>query len=162
MFINSFAVSGLQTTVTFGLLSNFPFGSAYGYVASGGYFYNSSNYSGGSNPSPATISIDGNTFNHPYIADYTQYGYRGVRIEIDKDSNGANHPTTDWLTSLKIDDGAGNSNTIDTSDGYYRFNRVSSQYVNNGAYYSKGFGSNAPVVIDTTNNDKTLTWEFVL
>ena len=54
LFINSFAVSGTQTTVTFGLLSNFPFGSAYGYVASGGYFYNSSNYSGGSNPSPTT------------------------------------------------------------------------------------------------------------
>jgi hypothetical protein len=146
------------STVTMGTLANVSYGSGYGYSA--GRFGGSIGRTGGSNPSPSTLDIGGETFNHLYLGDWTQFGSRTMNIEIHYDSNSSNHPTSDWLTSLKIDDGQGNSVELDLSS-FSRSNYTSNPYYSRGATYIRGYGTNAPVIIDTTNNDKTLTWDFV-
>jgi hypothetical protein len=146
------------STVTMGTLANVSYGSGYGYSA--GRFGGSIGRTGGSNPSPSTLDIGGETFNHLYLGDWTQFGSRTMNIEIPYDSNSSNHPTSDWLTSLKIDDGQGNSVELDMSN-FSRYSNTNNPYFSRGATYLRGYGTNAFVVIDSTNNDKTLTWEFV-
>ena len=152
------AVTLPTSTVNFGVLANVPYGSGYGYVA--GRFARSSVISGGSNPSPANLTILTKTLPHPYIGDYAQYGNRIVRIEIDFDVSASDHPASDWLTSLKIDDGQGNSNTFDMSN-FTRANHTGNAYYPAGAEYRRTYGTGYPSLVDTTNNAKTLTWEFV-
>ncbi len=152
------AVTLPTSTVNFGVLSNVPYGSGYGYVA--GRFIRSTSISGGSNPSPANLTILTKTLPHPYIGDFAQYGNRIVRIEIDFDVSASDHPASDWLTSLKIDDGQGNSNTLDMST-FSRSNHTGSPYYAAGALYVRGYGTGVAALVDTTNNAKTLTWEFV-
>jgi hypothetical protein len=144
------------STVTMGTLSNVSYGSGYGY--STGPFGSSSNRTGGSNPSPTTQTFGGQTFDHLFVGEWSQYGNRSMNIEIPFGSNASNQPTSDWLTSLKIDDGQGNSVELDMSN-FTRYNHTGSPYYSRGATYNKsGYSSN---FIDTTNNDKTLTWDFV-
>jgi hypothetical protein len=152
------ADSSQTSTVTMGTLANVPYGSGYGYSA--GRFGGSQNRTGGSNPSPTTLTFGGQTFDHLYVGDWTQYASRTVAIEIPYDSNTSNQPTSDWLTSLKIDDGQGNSVELDMSN-FSRYSNTNNPYFSRGATYLRGYGTNAFVVIDSTNNDKTLTWEFV-
>jgi len=146
------------STVTMGTLANVSYGSGYGYSA--GRFGGSMGRTGGSNPSPTTQTFGGQTFDHLYVGDWTQYASRTVAIEIPFGSNASNQPTSDWLTSLKIDDGQGNSVELDMSN-FTRYTNTSNPYFSRGATYIRGYGTNAPVVIDSTNNDKTLTWDFV-
>ena len=151
-------VSANTTTVTMGTLSNVSYGSGYGYSA--GRFGGVSNRTGGSNPSPTTQTFGGQTFNHLSVGDWAQYGSRTVAIEIPFGSNASNQPTSDWLTSLKIDDGQGNSVELDMSS-FTRSNNSNNPYYSRGATYVRNYGTGASVVIDSTNNDKTLTWDFV-
>ena len=147
------------STVTMGTLANVAYGSGYGYSA--GRFGGVSNRTGGSNPSPTSITIQGESLPHPYVGEYTQYGARHFGIEIDFNTLYTIHPDRDWLTSLKIDDGQGNSVTL----GMSLFNRgthTSNPYYSRGARYERGYGTNAAAVIDITNNNKNLTWEFIL
>jgi hypothetical protein len=141
-----------------GTLSNVSYGSGYGYATAP--FAGSSNRAGGSNPSPTTQTFGGQTFNHLSVGDWAQYASRTVAIEIPYGSNASNHPTSDWLNSLTINDGQGNSVELDMSN-FTRANHTGSPYFSRGAIYIRGYGTNAPVVIDSTNNDKTLTWDFV-
>ena len=149
--------SANTTTVTMGTLQNVAYGSGYGYSA--GRFGASSGRTGGSNPSPTTQTFGGQTFDHLYVGDWAQFGSRTVAIEIPFGSNASNQPTSDWLTSLKIDDGQGNSVELDMSS-FNRYNSSNNQYGSKGANYLKYYGTGAPVVIDSTNNNKTLTWDF--
>ena len=146
------------TTVTMGTISNISYGSGYGYSA--GKFGGVSNRTGGSNPSPTTQTFGGQTFDHLYVGDMTVYGSRSVAIEIPFGSNASNQPTSDWLTSLKIDDGQGNSVDLDMSS-FNRYSNSNNPYYTRGATYVRNYGTGASVVIDSTNNDKTLTWDFV-
>lgn len=146
------------STVTFGVLANIAYGSGYGYVA--GRFNGSTNISGGSNPSPADLTILTKTLPHPYVADYAQYGTRYVRVEIDYDTSASDHPSSDWLTTLKVDDGQGNSNTFDMST-FTRSSHTGNPYYSRGAAYYRNFGTGTAALVDSTNNAKTLTWEFV-
>jgi len=150
--------SANTTTVTMGTLANVSYGSGYGYSA--GRFGGSMGRTGGSNPSPTTQTFGGQTFDHLYVGDWAQYASRTVSIEIPYGSNASNQPTSDWLTSLKIDDGQGNSVELDMSN-FTRYTNSNNPYYSRGATYIRGYGTNAPVVIDSTNNDKTLTWDFV-
>lgn len=149
---------GVTSTVTMGTLQNVSYGSGYGYSA--GRFGGSMGRTGGSNPSPSTLDIGGETFDHLYVGDWTQYASRTVAIEIPFGSNASNQPTSDWLTSLKIDDGQGNSVELDMST-FTRYTNSSNPYYSRGATYIRGYGTNSAVVINSTNNAKTLTWEFV-
>ena len=151
-------VSANTTTVTMGTLSNVSYGSGYGYATAP--FAGNSNRAGGSNPSPTTQTFGGQTFNHLSVGDWAQYGSRTVAIEIPFGSNASNQPTSDWLTSLKIDDGQGNSVELDMSS-FNRSNNSNNPYYSRGATYVRNYGTGASVVIDSTNNDKTLTWDFV-
>ena len=150
--------SEITSTVTMGTLSNVSYGSGYGYSA--GKLGGVSNRTGGSNPSPTTQTFGGQTFDHLYVGDWAQYGSRTVAIEIPFGSNASNQPTSDWLTSLKIDDGQGNSVELDMSS-FSRYTNSNNPYYSRGATYIRGYGTGAAAVIDTTNNDKTLTWDFV-
>jgi len=148
--------SEITSTVTMGTLSNVSYGSGYGYSA--GKFGGVSGRTGGSNPSPTTQTFGGQTFDHLYVGDWAQYGSRTVAIEIPFGSNASNQPTSDWLTSLEIDDGQGNSLELDMSN-FTRYTNSNNPYYSRGATYIKGnYSSN---FIDSTNNDKTLTWDFV-
>tara|TARA_B110000967_G_scaffold160095_1_gene165897 strand:- start:19 stop:558 length:540 start_codon:yes stop_codon:yes gene_type:complete len=151
--------SEITSTVTMGTLSNVSYGSGYGYATAP--FAGHSNRAGGSNPSPTTQTFGGQTFNHLSVGDITVYGSRTVYIEIPFNSNASNHPTSDWLNSLTIDDGQGNSVELDMSNNYTRNTHTGSPYYSRGAIYYRGYGTNAPVVINSTNNNKTLTWDFV-
>lgn len=157
--INSSSGSSANiTTVTMGTLSNVSYGSGYGYSA--GNFGGVSNRAGGSNPSPTTQTFGGQTFDHLYVGDWAQYASRTVAIEIPYGSNASNQPTSDWLNSLTINDGQGNSVELDMSN-FTRYTNSNNPYYTRGATYIRGYGTGAPVVIDSTNNDKTLTWDFV-
>lgn len=147
--------------INMGVLSNVPFGSGYGY--SHGNLLNQSNVTGGSNPRPPTLNIHELTFTHPAIADYSQYGFTACRIEIDRLSRTqAEHPTSNWLSKVTVDDGAGNVDVLDMSSGFTRGNWNTGQYSGTfGAYYSKFLGMMATGLLDTTNNAKTVTWEFI-
>jgi len=148
--------SANTTTVTMGTISNVAYGSGYGYSA--GRFGTVSGRTGGSNPSPTTQTFGGQTFNHLSVGEYSQYGNRSMNIEIPFGSNASNHPTSNWLTSLEISDGQGNSVEIDMSN-FTRYNHTGSPYYSRGATYIRsGYSSN---FVDTTNNNKTLTWDFV-
>lgn len=147
------------TTVTMGTLSNVSYGSGYGYSA--GKFGGVSNRTGGSNPSPTTQTFGGQTFDHLYVGDWAQYASRTVAIEIPYGSNASNQPTSDWLNSLTINDGQGNSVELDMSNNYIRANHTGNPHFSRGAIYYRGYGTGAPVVINSTNNNKTLTWDFV-
>lgn len=149
---------GVTSTVTMGTLQNVAYGSGYGYSA--GRFGGALGRTGGSNPSPTTQTFGGQTFDHLYVGDWAQYGSRTVAIEIPFGSNASNQPTSDWLTSLKIDDGQGNSVELDMSN-FTRSTNTSNPYFSRGATYIRGYGTSAPVVINSTNNNKTLTWDFV-
>ncbi len=147
---------GVTSTVTMGTLQNVAYGSGYGYSA--GRFGGTMGRTGGSNPSPSTLDIGGETFDHLYVGEWAQYGNRSIHIEIPYDSNASNQPTSDWLTSLKIDDGQGNSVELDMSS-FNRSNNSNNPYYSRGANYVRSnYSSN---FVDTTNNAKTLTWEFV-
>lgn len=152
-------VSANTTTVTMGTLSNVSYGSGYGYATAP--FAGNSNRAGGSNPSPTTQTFGGQTFNHLSVGDISVYGSRSVYIEIPFNSNASNQPTSDWLNSLTIDDGQGNSVELDMSNNYTRNNHTNNPYYSRGAIYYRNYGTGASVVIDSTNNDKTLTWDFV-
>ena len=145
-----------NTTVTMGTLQNVAYGSGYGYSA--GRFGGTLGRTGGSNPSPSTLDIGGETFNHLYVGEWSQYGNRSMNIEIPFVSNASNHPTSNWLTSLEISDGQGNSVELDMSN-FTRYNHTGSPYYSRGATYRRsGYSSN---FVDATNNNKTLTWDFV-
>lgn len=151
--------SSNTTTVTFGTLANVSYGSGYGY--STGPFGASIYRTGGSNPSPTTQTFGGQTFDHLFVGETIQYGNRAMTIEIPFESNASNHPNSNWLNGLEISDGQGNSVNIDVTSGFSRTNHsgVGNQYFKRGAsYMGSSYSSN---YIDTTNNDKTLTWDFV-
>jgi hypothetical protein len=149
----------VTSTVTMGTLSNVSYGSGYGYSA--GYFSGGSSRTGGSNPNPTSITIHGESLPHPHIGEYTQFGSRYFTIEIDFTTVYTAHPDRAWLASVNIADGQGNSVEIDTSS-FNRNNHTQNNYYSRGARYERGYGTNAPALIDTTNNNKTLTWEFIL
>lgn len=154
---DSSSSSANTTTVTFGTLSNVAYGSGYGY--STGPFGASSNRTGGSNPSPTTQTFGGQTFNHLFVGEMIQYGNRMLSIEIPFGSNASNHPNSNWLNGLEISDGQGNSVDIDVTSGFTRYNHTGSPYWARGATYIRsGYSSN---YVDTTNNNKTLAWDFV-
>lgn len=149
-------VGATVSTVTFGTMSNVPFGSGYGYVKTsvGGF-----STTAGSNPSPTTLTILGNDFDHPNIANYAQYGNHSVRVEIDRSSNVSNHPTEDWLNTLRVQS-TGEDILIDTSSNWTRYN-AQSGYFTTGALYYRNLGTNHAGFFSTSDNDKTLTWGFV-
>ena len=149
-----------QTSVTFGTLSNTPYGSGYGY-ANGTMF--GVVRTAGSNPLPTTVEIGGHTFNHPAVGEWTVFGNRQARVEIDWYDNGANHPQYNWLNLLTVANGAGISDTlcggsISTWNLSYRF---SDQWAKRGSMYTVYGGTGSfPFVFDMTNNAKVLTWDF--
>ena len=153
------SVGAIVSTVTFGTLSNVPYGSGYGYVLSsiGGF-----TTTAGSNPSPSTLTILDNVFAHPNIAHYAQYGNNSLRIEVDITSNRSNHPTSDWLYTLRVQSSVEDT-AIDTSDtGWVRSNGVANPYFNNGSNYLKSLGTgNISPFFNSADNNKTLTWGLV-
>ena len=152
-------VGAIVSTVTFGTLSNVPFGSGYGYVLSaiGGF-----TTTAGSNPSPSTLTILDNVFAHPNIAHYAQYGNNTLRIEIDRTSNFSNHPTSDWLSTLRVQSSVEDT-AIDTSDiGWIRYNSNQNPYYHAGALYLRSLGTgNISPFFNSADNNKTLTWGLV-
>lgn len=163
------AVTAITSTVTFGVMSNVQYGSGYGYAER--YSLGADGRACGSNPSPTTLDVGGQTFNHIQITESSQYQYRAFVVEIPHGSNYSNHPTwtEDWLNTVTISDGAGNDYTFDTSDsGVGQLSPTTSFYYNNGALYRATYNTNtgAPNYnqvyrLDSTNNDKTITWDFV-
>ena len=154
------ALAANQSSVTFGTLSNTPYGSGYGY-ANGTMF--GTIRTAGSNPLPTTVEIGGHTFNHPAVGEWIVFGNRQARVEIDWYDNGANHPQYNWLNLLTVSNGAGISDTlcggsISIWNLSYRF---SDQYAKRGSMYTVyGSYGSFPFVFDMTNNDKVLTWDF--
>ena len=149
-----------QSSVTFGVLSNTPFGSGYGY-ANGTMF--GTIRTAGSNPFPTTVEIGGHTFNHPAVGEWTVYGNRQARVEIDWYDNGENHPQYNWLNLLTVANGAGISDTLcgGSISGWNLAYRYSDIYAKRGSMYILygGYGS-MPLLFNYTNNDKILTWDF--
>lgn len=162
------AVTAITSTVTFGVMSNVPSGSGYGYAER--YSLGTDGRACGSNPSPTTLDVGGQTFNHLQITESSQYQWRNFAVEIPHGSNYSNQPTSseDWLNTVTISDGAGNDFTFDTSDSDVTQNSAAThQYYKNGTWYRKQYlvHSGAPnytqvYLIDSTNNNKTITWDF--